>query len=1180
MRLKDLVQIDSRFEKSVNLLLDLNQQGQKKINAYIPTHSSVNLLKRYLGEIKEFTGAGATLLFGPYGKGKSHLLLVLLKLISGEKSKELDRLVQRIASVDEEAGKLIDEISSSHKFLPVIIDTHSGNLNQAFIYSLNQSLKTYGFEDIVPSTLFNEALLKIDLWQENFPETFASFSNLLKPDKMKAFKERLQANDDEALAKFRKLYPKVTAGSVFNPSIDDNALKVYQSINETLKSRNGYSGIYIIFDEFSKYIEGHLEEGFSADMKVLQDFCELCNESRDPGMFLTCVVHKTIRSYGNSLSKLVLNAFKGIEGRLTEIQFNVSYQNNYELISDAISKKKADFKIWAKDSGEFQSIVAKSYEIPEFSSQFEKKDFERIVGEGCFPLSPLAACLLVDLSEKIAQNERTLFTFLSGKDIHGLSSFVEHCEDVRLAGADLIYDYFLPLFEAEKTTTICHEWMKANFCLSKTTDEIEQKVIKSLAVINMANHPDDLPASKEFLALALGLPSDLFDSALESLCKKNLIVYKEKNGCYDFRTRIGIDVEAEISDCVTKFFASVNLPEVLNEVRRRRYILPKKYNQTYAMTRYFKILYMNVDSFLKFSSSDYLSDDNKPDGYFIVVCKDSQGKADKNALIKHVEEIGEAQSVFAFPSIKNISRLRKAAQRLCAVQRLTGQESFVSENEVLLPEFRIMEAELVDEMNEWMAETEASIKTVYFKKQAIKISSFGLNRAVSDICEAIYNQTPIINHEMVNRHVVSSQIAKARNTLMEDILCGRSMDAYNAGTSAEATIYRALLSNTKNDASLTAIKAEISSFIRSACDKKVPFEPLVKRLLSPPYGLRRGPLPVFLMKQLVELEDMPVVYYENQEFSIDVPVMSNISLHPEGYYLYIEPNTAQKIQYIEGLSKLFEYYGAFCKEIEERNRLAKLICTIQSWYRSLPQASVTFRVKDHDKQDVEKIDAFRKLFIGNVNPREIVFDALPALFGNKGFPETLSEIERLKGELDRHVSLLKKSVVCVVRKQLCLKKNANLLLSIKEWCSGLPEKAKVSILSLNSQRLLECLKSLETSDYEEVAQILSKEVTGLYVEDWSDNTINDFEQGLIALLEEIKERKNVPSDNLQKVVFSTENGDREWQYIFDEKDASGPAHFFEEQVASAIDEFGASIENNEKIGALMKIVKQIIGGKP
>ena len=81
----------------------------------------------------------------------------------------------------------------------------------------------------------------------------------------------------------------------------------------------------IIFDEFSKYIEGHAVEGFAGDMKVLQDMCELCNASKDEQLHLTCVAHKSIKTYGSALPAEILNSFKGVEGRLKEVYGRVRW---------------------------------------------------------------------------------------------------------------------------------------------------------------------------------------------------------------------------------------------------------------------------------------------------------------------------------------------------------------------------------------------------------------------------------------------------------------------------------------------------------------------------------------------------------------------------------------------------------------------------------------------------------------------------------------------------------------------------------------------------------------------------------------------------------------------------------------------------------------------------------------
>ena len=74
--MKNFVNVDTRFQKSINLTLDTGDMAL--VNRYIPTRSSVSILKQYLTNIVRGQGEHATILIGPYGKGKSLLLLVLL----------------------------------------------------------------------------------------------------------------------------------------------------------------------------------------------------------------------------------------------------------------------------------------------------------------------------------------------------------------------------------------------------------------------------------------------------------------------------------------------------------------------------------------------------------------------------------------------------------------------------------------------------------------------------------------------------------------------------------------------------------------------------------------------------------------------------------------------------------------------------------------------------------------------------------------------------------------------------------------------------------------------------------------------------------------------------------------------------------------------------------------------
>lgn len=103
-RLKDFVEIDKRFQNSINLQLDL--QDDTKLESYIPTKSSLLILQKYLKSVMGQEKEKATILIGPYGKGKSHLLLVLLQILSAPENEKVNDLVQRISKLDAETAEL------------------------------------------------------------------------------------------------------------------------------------------------------------------------------------------------------------------------------------------------------------------------------------------------------------------------------------------------------------------------------------------------------------------------------------------------------------------------------------------------------------------------------------------------------------------------------------------------------------------------------------------------------------------------------------------------------------------------------------------------------------------------------------------------------------------------------------------------------------------------------------------------------------------------------------------------------------------------------------------------------------------------------------------------------------------------------------------------------------------
>lgn len=1166
MRLSDVVSVDSRFEQSVNLMLDLN--NEKKIEGYIPTRSSVNILQTYINDILDTNGSRATTLIGPYGKGKSHLLLVLLSLLRREKSKSMSRLINRVRIVDEKIAEDMEQIQESFSpFLPVILFPGQENLSNTFMKALSKALREEGLKDLVPDEYFSEAIKTIKRWKQHYTVTYEMFKELLM-EPVETFIKKLEMYDEKAMLQFRKMYPALTSGGEYNPVITDDVLQVYRSVNRKLRVQYGYKGMIIVFDEFSKYIEGHEEQGFARDMKTLQDMCELANASREEQLHLICVAHKSIKAYGNLLSKEIMNAFKGVEGRLKERLFIVSSKNNYELIADAIIKNSG-FESWAAESERMRLISKRSYQLRSFQSLFTQTDFLKIVARGCYPLTPVAAMLLLHLSEKVAQNERTIFTYITSTDVHGLARRILTEETMTFIGADEIYDYFEPLFKTE-SGNIHHEWLKASYALEKVEAASEKRIIKVISILRMIDKPDEMPVQSEYLSLACGLTREEAEAEIEQLEEAGIVEYRKRNHTYDFKNNIGIDLETAISDCIQKWIKKADVASALLDSLNEKYVLPKRHNQNFCITRYYNYRFMTAAQYETLSDISYLEWENNPDG--VIICILPEEELDHEKIECHTAEINNPCLLVCLPSEK--TSCADEVYRLLAIRRLKSDQSFIEETPAISKELEEIEKECIDNLNSWFQNQYIMKPEVYNYLGSVHIGAGGMNRAVSESCDQAYTQTPRINHELINRHEPSSQICKARNAILQRMLDDADVNDYLTGSSSDATIYRAVMEHTENDEALAAIRNEIHAFIMSGAGTKVSFAEIMRVLTAVPYGVRKGVIPFYLLDELLKLNDIPVIYLGSKEVMISVETINNVVRKPEEYSLYVERETMQKNEYIDTLEKMYMEYSAYCRDIDRKNRYAKIACLMQSWFRSLPQCSKTFTTKDRQTARFRKV--FAEMFL---NPRDILFESIPRIFGTNDFSELTELVTLAKREIDAYVHELRECAETLTREAFGIEKNADLARSLHEWVENLPEAARKGVFSDQTRNVLNYLSSDMGRNAEDIVGKLAKELTGIFIEDWKDEMQEQYKDALEAFLSEINSASDIGSSNY-KVQFTTPDGKNETMfYEYDPENESSNAFFFRNAIESAMEEYDGFMDNREKVAILFEMAKKLMEGE-
>ena len=74
-----MLEVAPGFQYSVNIGYDLNHDD--KLKNFIPTKSSLQLLKEILLSTRPDSTERARVLVGAYGKGKSHIVLTILSML-------------------------------------------------------------------------------------------------------------------------------------------------------------------------------------------------------------------------------------------------------------------------------------------------------------------------------------------------------------------------------------------------------------------------------------------------------------------------------------------------------------------------------------------------------------------------------------------------------------------------------------------------------------------------------------------------------------------------------------------------------------------------------------------------------------------------------------------------------------------------------------------------------------------------------------------------------------------------------------------------------------------------------------------------------------------------------------------------------------------------------------------
>ena len=1152
MNYSDYFSINRNFQSSVNLELDLNKE--EKIREYIPTSDICDVLKKFVKSVLGYSKDKATTLIGPYGKGKSFLLLVLFYILSNNKNSETwNELANKIRSVDVELYDLLLEIKKKDiNLLPVIINSNYDNIIQSFQLSLNEALKRESLDEIIPESAFDICIQLLEKWQKQDSiknEVFLKCKELTGLNLTKLKKE-LRNYSQLAYKQFVDLYNCVNIGLEFNPLVNNDIVKIYSDVSFQL-IKHDYNGIFIVFDEFSKFLESN-STSIMKDLKIIQDFAEMCaRSSKESQIHLCCVTHKNLGLYSQ---KTNVDSFKTVEGRFKEIRFNRSLEENYQIISSAIRKKPTSEKIVSDFGIANKDFYHQITELGLFSNDLS----EQTVFNDCFPLNPLTVYSLIHISEYAAQNERTLFTFLADTDDDSFNSFI-HNNDSGLLNVDKIYDYFSPLLQSEKTNLIRNIWYRTESILSKLDNKLERRIIKSISILLMINDLGTLPSTEKVIALTLNADEKEVSKLVSSLIERHYLRRNVLNNLLSFALYNSKEIDESIELLKKTKFKNLRYGEVLDSITEHKFILPRQYNEVNKITRFYRIQFMSEQDFTNIKSFNYFFETELSDGLIVYLLRD---KLTNEEIKNKILTINDQRVIYKFPNEKIQNVFYDSISRFACLNECKKQKG--------LDDITLNEIDLL------IQETITDVRTLidkYFIDNCTFYSSFNIteknfNKLLSDVMSEIYSVKLVFNNELINKHNVSSQYQKAINHVIDWLLEGE--DEFNySDTSPESTIKKSIIDNNminieqnnSSGANFKKIIESIKDLITSSPGRKIVIKQILEPFTLPPYGIRKGVLPVLIAKAISELTDNIVLYYSNKEIDINaVDLVKSIS--NDNYQIYFSKSSADQRNYLNKLIKLLH--------IKSTNNFRKdtvLVCnSLKKIFIGMPQIIRLATLKNNFIGMDEHFINFKNIYLSfNVNPFEAVYDTPKRIFETSKYSVIYTEIESIINNKDSLLINYKNNIISKIRSIYDFDSSSSLKSEFTDFIKKHVKDEQKPILEQRQKDIFNLIISDFSYDNLEAVNMLAKTCCGGYIEDWDNDKTKLLLDSLSLFKSIIETTKKVNSDD--SGIISILNNDVE---------LSSMAMLLKNNVESVLDEFSGSVSSNDKLAVLATLMKDLL----
>lgn len=744
------------------------------------------------------------------------------------------------------------------------------------------------------------------------------------------------------------------------------------------------TGLILIIDELGKCLEYAAQNRGVGDLYLLQQISELAG-TEGAQIYLIGLLHQAFSEYGYSLGTVERNEWAKIQGRFEEIPFTESSAQMAQLIGQVI-QRDTDVRrerLITQEAGAWYGKLSKAIEIRDITSQ---------VLSSAWPLHPVAAVTLPQLCIRYAQNDRSLFTFLTSTEPHSLRTFLDESradgDQIPLLKLDRLYDYFVDSVGVGLASRPNFQrWTEVRSLVEdhRNGDPDELRSLKTIGLLNLASATGFLKASRQLVVLALcdspGNRSEQnqWSKVIDSLIERGLVVHRRQVDELRIWEGSDFDIEAAISQYLEQQRST--LAALLTETCPLRPVVVQRHSYQTGTLRFFERRYLDNHTNL----TEVKCDIKQSDG-LIAYWVDQAPPALVPATTADHKPFVLIQAVQA-------ETLRLRVLETMALKHIQSDAAELQADGIARREVRYrltQSKQMLDEAFTQVVEGGSSV-SCWIDGQSETLSLRGdLNNRLSTLCDQVYEKSATLWNELINRQELTSQGAKARGQVIAAMLEFPETENLGLkGAGPEVSIYYSTLQRTgihrkvdgeygfhaPKDQKIKAVWNAIESFCLSAKDRPVSLDQLYDQLQRPPYGMKAGLIPVLLTAVLLKHSD-DVSLYKDGTF---IPVLG-----PEHFELLVKNPSRFAVKHYEILGLRAEVF----KELEDilsnkvtltqeiRNRtLLSVVTPMLQFIRRLPPYT------QKTKKISSQAQGIRQALLEANEPDKLLFELLPQACG-------------------------------------------------------------------------------------------------------------------------------------------------------------------------------------------------------